>query len=155
MIPESGGFFKVTLMCVKNKTLKQTQLHLCKILRFFLSWTENNFNNRRQVRHQFKHFKISCECFWDFLHVFFLFWLDWHQPLMIRYDWLLLPFPQADDIYLSASSPSSAQLLIIFFTHLQGDFLEKVIFQYWTVSLLYRDENITLHLLPSHVIEIH
>lgn len=125
MILESGDFLKVMLMCVKNKTLKQTQLHLYKILRFVLSWTEKNFNNRHQVCHEFKHFKISCKCFWDFLHIFFLFWLDWHQPLMIRYDWLLLPFPQADDIYLSALSPPSAQLLIIFFHTPTGRFLGK------------------------------
>lgn len=34
------------------------------------------------------------------------YWLDWQQPLMIRYDWLLLPFLQAGVIYLSASSPA-------------------------------------------------
>lgn len=52
-------------------------------------------------------------CSWEL--IFLLLWIDWHQPLMIRYDWLLLPFLQAGDIYLSALSLSPAQLLIIMF----------------------------------------
>lgn len=75
------------------------------------------------------------------LLLFFLLWLDWHQPLMIRYDWLLLPFLQAGDIYLSASFRS--QLLIIFFSHLLGEFLAMVVFQFLTVSLLYKEMRIS------------
>lgn len=66
--------------------------------------------------------------------IFLLLWIDWHQPLMIRYDWLLLPFLQAGDIYLSASSLPPAQRLIIMFffpSHLLKYFFLKVT---WTLS---------------------
>lgn len=42
------------------------------------------------------------------------------SPLIITDDWLLLPFLQADGIYLSASSSAPSQLLVIFILHFQG-----------------------------------
>lgn len=113
--------YAVKRLLIRGKSVKIYQWILCKWNRSGLSLMKQTSQQTSSVILVKRYSKFHAwflkypnvfETFWLF---FFLLWLDWHQPLMIRYDWLLLPFPQAGDIYLSASSPSPPQLLIIFF----------------------------------------